>query len=220
KCGRALGMESGEIPDEDISASSIYDPSLGPKHARLRKDKAGGAWCPKNMVTKEGLEHLEVNLHNIRALSAVRTQGRYGNGKGVEYTEAYYLDYWRPGFTDWRRWKNRRGIDLLVGNDNPQTEKEQILDPPLMASKVRFIPYTSHIRIICMRVELYGCPWNDGLVSYSMLQGEQRGSELDLRDRTYDGSEEDGYLSSGLGQLVDGQKGSDNFRLDVNGNGK
>ncbi|EFN78334.1 hypothetical protein EAI_07517 [Harpegnathos saltator] len=33
QCTAALGMESGEIPDEDITASSMYDPSLGPKHA-------------------------------------------------------------------------------------------------------------------------------------------------------------------------------------------
>ncbi|KAG7191219.1 hypothetical protein KM043_013194 [Ampulex compressa] len=34
QCSLPLGMESGEILDEDISASSMYDPSLGPKHAR------------------------------------------------------------------------------------------------------------------------------------------------------------------------------------------
>ena len=61
---------------------------------------------------------------------------------------------------------------------------------------------------------------SEGLVSYSMPQGIQRGSEVDLTDRTYDGQEDSGYLSGGLGQLVDGQKGPDNFRLDVNGNGK
>lgn len=60
----------------------------------------------------------------------------------------------------------------------------------------------------------------EGLVSYSMPQGIKRGSEVDLSDRTYDGREEGGYLSGGLGQLVDGQKGPDNFRLDVSGNGK
>lgn len=53
-----------------------------------------------------------------------------------------------------------------------------------------------------------------------MPQGIKRGSEVDLSDRTYDGREEGGYLSGGLGQLVDGQKGPDNFRLDVSGNGK
>lgn len=56
-------------------------------------------------------------------------------------------------------------------------------------------------------------------MSYSMPQGIKRGSEVDLSDRTYDGREEGGYLSGGLGQLVDGQKGPDNFRLD-SGNGK
>lgn len=53
-----------------------------------------------------------------------------------------------------------------------------------------------------------------------MPQGVKRGTELDLTDRTYDGREEGGMLSHGLGQLTDGQKGLDNFRLDINGNGK
>ncbi|XP_076622324.1 discoidin domain-containing receptor 2 [Colletes latitarsis] len=220
QCTAALGMENGEIPNEDISASSMYDPSLGPKHARLRQDKGGGAWCPKNMVTKEGKEYLEVNLHSPRVLTSTRTQGRFGNGHGVEYTEEYFVEYWRPGFNKWVRWRNRRGMELLAGNNNPYTEEEQIFDPAIVATKVRFIPYTSHMRMVCIRLELYGCPWIEGLVSYSMPQGIKRGSEVDLSDRTYDGREEGGYLSGGLGQLVDGQKGPDNFRLDVSGNGK
>ncbi|XP_043518644.1 discoidin domain-containing receptor 2, partial [Frieseomelitta varia] len=186
----------------------------------LRQDKGGGAWCPKNMVTKEGKEYLEVNLHSPRILTSTRTQGRFGNGHGVEYTEEYFVEYWRPGFNKWVRWRNRRGMELLAGNNNPYSEKEQIFDPAIVATKVRFIPYTSHMRMVCIRVELYGCPWIEGLVSYSMPQGIKRGSEVDLSDRTYDGREEAGYLSGGLGQLVDGQKGPDNFRLDVSGNGK
>lgn len=50
-------------------------------------------------------------------------------------------------------------LQLLVGNNNPYTEKEQIFDPAIIATKIRFIPYTSHMRIVCMRVELYGCQW-------------------------------------------------------------
>jgi discoidin domain receptor family protein 2 len=64
------------------------------------------------MVTKEGKEYLEVNLHNPRVLTSTRTQGRFGNGHGVEYTEEYYVEYWRADFADWRRWKNRRGMDV------------------------------------------------------------------------------------------------------------
>ncbi|KAJ8977817.1 hypothetical protein NQ317_007518 [Molorchus minor] len=60
----------------------------------------------------------------------------------------------------------------------------------------------------------------DGLLSYSIPQGLLRGPELNLTDRTYDGLEDAGQLSHGLGQLVDGQKGRDNFRLDLAGYGK
>ena len=55
---------------------------------------------------------------------------------------------------------------------------------------------------------------SEGIVSYSMRQGDRRGSEVDLFDFTYDGNVVNGYLSGGLGQLVDGSEGHDNFRLD------
>lgn len=62
-----------------------------------------------------------------------------------------------------------------------------------------------------MRVELYGCPWNDGIVSYSMPQGDKR-SNWEFFDVTYDGYW-DGQLLRGLGQLTDGKIGPDNFKL-------
>lgn len=64
------------------------------------------------MVTKDGKEFLEVSFHNPRVLTAARTQGRYGNGNGIEYTEEYFIEYWRPGFNKWVRWRNRRGMDV------------------------------------------------------------------------------------------------------------
>lgn len=57
-------------------------------------------------------------------------------------------------------------------------------------------------------------------MSYSVPQGDQRGAEIDLSDKVYDGREEAGHLIGGLGQLVDGQKGLDNYRLDLKGFGK
>ena len=62
-----------------------------------------------------------------------------------------------------------------------------------------------------MRVELYGCPWNDGIVSYSMPQGDKRGN-WEFFDATYDGHW-DGELRRGLGQLTDGRTGPDNFKM-------
>ena len=60
----------------------------------------------------------------------------------------------------------------------------------------------------------------DGVMSYSMRQGERRGQEVDLYDFSYDGLVQDGYLSGGLGQLLDWQEGQYNFRLDHRGVGK
>lgn len=60
----------------------------------------------------------------------------------------------------------------------------------------------------------------EGIVSYTLPKGVQRGIEIDLSDKTYDGHEEDDKYVGGLGQLVDGQKGKDNFRTDIHGFGK
>lgn len=62
--------------------------------------------------------------------------------------------------------------------------------------------------------------FSDGLVSYSIPKGVQRGLEIDLSDQTYDGHDENDRLVDGLGQLVDGQRGTDNFRNDIHGYGK
>ena len=60
----------------------------------------------------------------------------------------------------------------------------------------------------------------DGIVSYSMHQGDSRGSEVDLYDITYDGEVKGDFLSGGLGQLIDWDEGIDNFRLDMDSVGK
>lgn len=59
------------------------------------------------------------------------------------------------------------------------------------------------------------CNLTDGVVSYSMRQGDKRGPEVDFYDFTYDGIVTETYLRNGLGQLTDGELGDTNFRLDV-----
>ncbi|XP_046391310.1 discoidin domain-containing receptor 2-like isoform X3 [Ischnura elegans] len=223
-CHEPLGLENGAIPDADVTASSAYDSaSVGPQHGRLRHDKNGGAWCPRSQISKEAHEeYLQVELHTLHVITGAQTQGRFGNGQGQEYAEEYSIEYWRPGLAKWLRWRGRNRTDqgLLPGNTDTYSVVEQVLDPPILATRIRFVPYSLHLRTVCMRAELIGCRWLEGLLSYAMPQGVQRGSGIDLTDRTYDGREEGGRLSGGLGQLVDGQKGADNFRLDVRGYGK
>ena len=51
-------------------------------------------------------------------------------------------------------------------------------------------------------------------MSYNMPQGMVRGATLELLDITYDGLEDSltGLLTGGLGQLVDGKFGAENYR--------
>ncbi|XP_024873098.1 discoidin domain-containing receptor 2 [Temnothorax americanus] len=213
QCIAPLGMESGAIPDTDINASSSFDTgNVGPHLARLKSENLGGAWCPKNQITKEAREWLEIDLHTIHLITATATQGRFGNGVGVEFAEYYLLEYWRPRLGKWVRYRDIKGEEVIPGNTNTYLESKRELEPPLWASKIRFLPYSYHRRTVCMRVELYGCYWSDGVVSYSMPQGDKRGNGWEFFDATYDGHW-DGELRRGLGQLTDGRTGPDNFKM-------
>lgn len=81
---------------------------------RLKVDNNGGAWCPKHMVSRNLNEYLQIDLQKMHVVTAIKTQGRFGKGQGREYTEAYVLEYWRPGFSKWKRWKNTRDNEVNV----------------------------------------------------------------------------------------------------------
>uniref|UniRef100_A0A1A9W2L2 F5/8 type C domain-containing protein n=1 Tax=Glossina brevipalpis TaxID=37001 RepID=A0A1A9W2L2_9MUSC len=127
--------------------------------SRLKTDNNGGAWCPKHMVSNALKEYLQVDLLSTHVVTAIRTQGRFGKGQGQEYTEAYVLEYWRPGFTNWKRWKNTQGKEILPGNINTYSEVENTLQPIIFASKIRIYPYGQYDRTVCLRAEIVGCTW-------------------------------------------------------------
>ncbi|XP_045125645.1 LOW QUALITY PROTEIN: discoidin domain-containing receptor 2-like [Portunus trituberculatus] len=219
-CEAALGMESGAIPDDHITASSFFDPSVNAIYGRARVEIQSGAWCPRKVIHRAEEEYLEVYLGSVHLLTKVEVQGRFGNGQGKEYAEKYKLQYWRPGMEDWNTHRDGNGNELLDGNTNTYLAQTSQLSPPVVAARVRFVPYSDHPRTVCMRVELYGCPYTDGLVSYSMPDGDARGGDYNLRDLTYDGTRRGGWLSGGLGQLTDGETGHTNFRVDALGRGR
>lgn len=67
---------------------------------------------------------------------------------------------------------------------------------------------------MCTSIYVYMCVYlfSDGIVSYSMPQGEKRGNDY-FYDSTYDGHW-DGELRRGMGLLVDGRSGPDNYKLE------
>ncbi|EFX65895.1 hypothetical protein DAPPUDRAFT_303380 [Daphnia pulex] len=206
-------MESGAIRDEDIAASSSFDgASVGPHNARVRVERNGGAWCPRQQATHQPRDWLEIDLKMDHVITAVETQGRFGNGQGQEFAEHFLLEYWRESLAKWVRYKDIKGEEVIAGNTNTYVAEKRELDPVLIARKLRFFPYSHHRRTVCMRVEIYGCPWSEGIASYLMPQGDQRGAGWQFYDASYDGIWDGSLLRQGLGQLTDGKLGPDNFK--------
>ncbi|XP_050301112.1 discoidin domain-containing receptor 2-like isoform X2 [Anthonomus grandis grandis] len=212
KCNEALGMESGSISDDSITASSSYVSNVGPKNGRLRVEKAGGGWCPKQPIEKGVREFIEIDLKEVHVITGVQTQGRYDRGRGQEYVEEYLLEYWRPGLEEWKEYKRWDGKHILRGNSDTASVEMHKLMPTIFASKIRLLPYSIHRRTVCLRMELLGCVYAGGIIAYTAPVSEDLQG---LYDASYDGHRSQGMLSKGLGRLVDGEVGLDNFRLDI-----
>uniref|UniRef100_A0A8C6WPF1 receptor protein-tyrosine kinase n=1 Tax=Neogobius melanostomus TaxID=47308 RepID=A0A8C6WPF1_9GOBI len=185
--------------------------TTGPQYARLNRDEGDGAWCPKEATDSQ---YLQVDLGRLTFLTVVGTQGRYAHSSGNEFVRAYRLNFSRDGL-QWRNWRNRQGNTVLEGNTNVFHQVLNDLHPPLITRYVRVLPVPGLSSTVCMRLELYGCPWEDGLVSYSAPEGQimmPPGFPIaSLNDSTYDGTRQKRRLSGGLGQLTDGVTGQDDF---------
>lgn len=91
-----------------------YTKPLSCLTCRAGVEAGGGAWCPRQQVTREGKEHLEVYLGRLHVVTKVEVQGRFGNGQGREYTEQYKLQYWRPGMEHWATYTDGTGNQVSL----------------------------------------------------------------------------------------------------------
>uniref|UniRef100_A0A671UIF7 Discoidin domain-containing receptor 2 n=1 Tax=Sparus aurata TaxID=8175 RepID=A0A671UIF7_SPAAU len=214
-CRYALGMEDGRIKDDDITASSHWYETTGPQYARLNREEGDGAWCPEGQLEPSDSQYLQVDLGRLTFLTVVGTQGRYARNSGNEFARAYRLNYSRDGLL-WKSWRNRLGNAVMEGNKNAYASVINDLHPPIITRYIRLIPVTRVSTTVCMRVELYGCPWEDGLISYSSPEGQPMNPPgypiASFNDSTYDGAHERSRrLFGGMGQLTDGVIGLDDF---------
>ncbi|XP_029002022.1 discoidin domain-containing receptor 2 isoform X2 [Betta splendens] len=214
-CRYPLGMSGGQIQDEDISASSQWSETTAARYGRLDFEEGDGAWCPELSVEPDNVkEFLQIDLRSLHFITLVGTQGRHAGGMGNEFAQMYKIKYSRDG-SRWISWRNRQGKQVIEGNRNAYEIALKDLEPPIVARYVRFMPVTDHSMNVCMRVELYGCEWLDGLVSYNAPVGEQMALatyHVYLNDSTYDGAVIHS-MTEGLGQLTDGVCGLDDFAL-------
>ena len=85
-CSAAMGMESLEITNEQITASSSYGGGHEPWKGRLHYLSGGGAysWCPSSSDN----QYIQVDLGHVTAVTGVAVQGR---GNAARYILTYQV---------------------------------------------------------------------------------------------------------------------------------
>uniref|UniRef100_A0A8C8IPZ8 Neuropilin n=1 Tax=Oncorhynchus tshawytscha TaxID=74940 RepID=A0A8C8IPZ8_ONCTS len=154
-CLEGLGMESGEITSDQITASSQYNPNWSPERSRLNYKENG--WTPSEDSAREWIQ---VDLGFLRFVSAVGTQGAISKETKKEYfVHSYKVDVSSNG-EDWVTIKEGSKQMIFQGNHNPTEEKRSFLPKQTLARYVRIRPMSWEIGI-CMRFEVYGCKTSD-----------------------------------------------------------
>ncbi|XP_053509953.1 discoidin domain-containing receptor 2 [Ictalurus furcatus] len=213
-CRYPLGMEDGRIKNDDITASSQWYETTGPQYARLNREEGDGAWCPAGQLQPSDVQYLQLDLRQLTFVTVVATQGRYARSSGNEFARKYRLTYSRDGHR-WISWRNRFGNEVVMANVNTYASVGKDLHPPIITRFLRLIPVTDVVHTVCMRIELFGCLWQDGLTAYTAPEGHTMMAPgypiTPLNDSTYDGVQERRRVLGGLGQLTDGVIGLDDF---------
>ncbi|CAM5080198.1 unnamed protein product [Eretmochelys imbricata] len=163
-CYGTLGMESGVIPDSQITASSSLEwaDETGqaniwtPERARLKRP--GPPWAA---FTTDGYQWLQIDLNKEKRITGIITTG----STIVEYY--YYISAYRILYSDdAQKWTVYRepGVDqdkIFQGNTEYYQEVRNNFIPPIIARFVRVNPLKWHQKI-AMKVELLGCQFNIG----------------------------------------------------------
>ena len=94
-------MESGSIPDSNITASSILNSGTPAKNGRLNF-AAGSSWCA---ATSDSNPYLQIDLQTLHFICAVSAQG---NSQADEWVETYTLQTSTDG-TNWTDYTDDAG---------------------------------------------------------------------------------------------------------------
>ncbi|KAI8510753.1 hypothetical protein Bbelb_116690 [Branchiostoma belcheri] len=153
-CTDPLGMESGAIPDDSITASSTYGFNREPYRGRLNGVAGVGAWA---VLTNTIGEWLQVDLGEMETVTGTIIQGRYGVLHNVDqWVTSYKLQYSVDGLS-WITYASSDGSEeVFPGNTDRNTPVTNLLDSPTDARYVRFLPQSWH-GWMSMRVEVLGC---------------------------------------------------------------
>ncbi|KAM9719937.1 neuropilin-1a-like [Menidia menidia] len=154
-CMEPLGMESGEISSDQISASSQYNSNWSPQRSRLNYQENG--WTPSDDTMREWIQ---VDLGFLRFITAIGTQGAISKETRKHYyVRSYKVDLSSNG-EDWVTVKEGSKQKIFEGNHNPTDEARAFLPKQTLARYIRIRPM-SWEQGVCLRFEIYGCRTSD-----------------------------------------------------------
>ncbi|KAI8493824.1 hypothetical protein Bbelb_281710 [Branchiostoma belcheri] len=170
-CSDPLGMSSGHIPDDKITASSRTIDSYASYHGRLYG--VTGAWTPASQIGA----WLEVDLGGKNEVTGTIIQGRSGY-RSVYWVTSYKLHYRAYKTTSWKTYTDTKGSEkvrldqssppgadlvrqlkktaVFSGNKDKDTPVTNLLHYPIDARYVRFV-VQSWNTWSSMRAEILGC---------------------------------------------------------------
>lgn len=165
-CDDKLGMQSKDIPDANITASSSLSLNHSPALARLDRK---GAWCSAPNDTSP---YLQIQLGKKKSITKIMTQG---SSEDLGWAMQYQIKYFKDG--KWVTYQKSDGTLTLQGNENSRRPKKHDLQPPIQTRSIRVYPMMPESvtgneilkKVSCLRLELYGCsaPVNVGWGEWS-----------------------------------------------------
>ncbi|KAM4860376.1 coagulation factor V [Thomomys bottae] len=156
-CSTPLGMESGQIENKQITASSFKKSWWGnywePSRARLNAQGRVNAWQAKANNNKQWLQ---IDLLKIKKVTAIVTQGSKSLSSEM-YVKSYSIQYSDQG-VEWKPYRQKSSMvdKIFEGNSNTKGHVKNFFKPPIISRFIRIIPKTWN-QSIALRVELFGC---------------------------------------------------------------
>ncbi|XP_078615010.1 uncharacterized protein LOC144884054 [Branchiostoma floridae x Branchiostoma japonicum] len=150
---RPIGMETGDIPQDSITASSTWRPETAPYYARYSSSHYtfdSHAWCAS---FNDRIQWIQVDLGKPMTVAGVIVQGQQGFPHWVSsFKLLYSLDQ-----KDWMYYQDETGNDkVFSGNFDSTTGVRHDLKRQPQARYVRLNPHTWHYHV-CLRFEVMTC---------------------------------------------------------------
>ncbi|CAH1267118.1 MFGE8 [Branchiostoma lanceolatum] len=157
-CVSPLGMESGAISRDQITASSrnCTDNCGLTSFGRLH---GNDAWYPDKFETPERDQWIQIDLHEVKNVTGIQTQGHRRSNTSY-FVRSFKLQSSNKATADWTTYANSshsKEDAIFDGNTDADTVTENLLDPPILARFIRVIPWTWSHNGVSLRLELLGC---------------------------------------------------------------